>query len=636
MLNGLVCLIATMIVLAGPAAAADPASEPPVLRDRVRDGALPPMAERLPAEPLVLDPRTSGGSLGRYGGRLRTLMGTVKDTRILIVYGYARLVRFAPDWQLVPDIVERFDVHEGRAFTFHLRKGHKWSDGQPFTSEDFRYVWEDVLGDSDLSPFGLPSYLLVDGRPPRFEVLGETAVRYTWDKPNPRFLQTIAAPRPEYLFLPAHYLRQFHARYADAESLQRLVRQERQRDWVALHYAKSAQYRNTNPDLPSLQPWVLTTEPPASYFEFERNPYFHRVDPTGKQLPYIDEVAFSVVSTKLIPAKTAAGDSDLQARGIGFENAALLLRAQKRSPIRVLFWRTAAGAELALYPNLNVKDPVWRQVLRDPNVRRALSLGINRDEINEVVFFGLAEEGANTVLADSELHRPELSALWARYDPEAADRLLDAAGILRPEADEPRRLPDGRPFGIVAETAGEDPIETDVLQLIADTWSQIGIELFIKPTQRELLRNRSTTGDTVLSIWKGLENAVPTAEMSPRELAPTSSVQLNWPRWGQYFETRGQAGEPVDIQTAAELLSLYEAWERTTDPRVQADLWKRMLAIHAEEVFSIGIVRNVPQPVVVSDRLRNVPEKAIYNWDPGAHFGVYSPDTFWLDQEAGR
>ena len=139
-----------------------------------------------------------------------------------------------------------------------------------------------------------------------------------------------------------------------------------------------------------------------------------------------------------------------------------------------------------------------------------------------------------------------------------------------------------------------------------------------------------------MTVWKGLENAIPTPQMSPRELAPTSRVQLGWAKWGQHHEAGGRAGEPVDDAAAAELLGLYEAWQMTTDHARRAEIWSRMLEIHAEQVFSIGIVRGIPQPVVVRRNLRNVPKEGLYAWQPGAQFGVYNPDTFWFDDKALR
>jgi peptide/nickel transport system substrate-binding protein len=630
----LVPTLAAVIVASAPVAtgAAD-FIETPSLKKAVERGMLPPVGDRLPARSLVIDLPAHGKEIGRHGGTLRMLAGRAQDTRMMVVYGYARLVGFTTDWKLDPDILERVEVDGNRVFTFHLRKGHKWSDGEPFTSEDFRYTWEDILTDEDISPTGLPSFLLADGRRPRFEVLDETTVRYTWDAPNPHFLATIAGARPEYLYAPAHYLRQFHAKYVDADTLGQRAKEAGQRNWVSLHFLKSHQYKNDNPDLPTLQPWQLVTPPPSNRFVFRRNYYFHHVDTEGRQLPYIDEVVMTVVNASLIPAKTAAGDTDLQARGLGFENYAILKQGEKRHDYTVHLWRTAVGAEMALYPNLTVDDPTWRATMRHADVRRALSLAIDREEINQTIFFGLADPHGNTVIDSGPLYRAAYAEAWNAFDVDAANRLLDGAGLNKRDRRGVRLMSDGRPLEILVETAGENPTETDVLQLIRDTWVQTGVKLHIKPLQRDVLRNRVFAGTTVMSVWKGFENAVPTPDTAPLELAPTNQQQLEWAKWGLNYETRGQAGEAVDMPEAAELLTLFRRWEITTEEAERTAIWHRMLEIHADQVFIIGIVRGIPQPVVVGNRLRNVPREGIYNWEPGAHFGVHRLDAAWFDDE---
>lgn len=626
--------VAAAVVTASAAirtAEAEAYKEAPSLQDDVRNGRLPPVEERLPKSPRVVDLSAYGRDPGAYGGTLNTLMGRAKDTRMIVVYGYARLVGYTPDWTLVPDILADVEVEDDKVFTLHLREGHKWSDGQPFTSEDFRYLWEDVLNNEEMSPGGLPAFLMVEGKSPRFEVIDETTVRYTWDEPNPGFLPALAGARPQYLYQPAHYLKQFHASYAPQDELQKRIDAEGQRNWVALHFRMSQQYKNENPALPSLQPWVLVTEPPSNRFVFERNPYFHRVDSEGQQLPYIDRIAFSVVNSKLIPAKVAAGEADLQARGLGFQNYAILKQGEGAHNYKVYLWQSAAGAEAALYPNLNVNDPVWQEVVRNPDFRRALSLAIDRHEINQTIYFGLADEGGNTVLPHSPLYKAEYADAWTDHDLDQANALLDAVGLDKRDSAGIRLLPDGRPAEIIIETAGEDPTEVDILQLVRDSWAEAGIKAHIKPLQREVLRNRIFAGTTLMSVWKGLENAVPTAGMAPFELAPTNQMQLQWPKWGLYHETQQQAGRAIDMAAVKELRDLYETWLATTDPAEQAAIWEQMLSIYAEQVFTIGIVRGVPQPVVARNTLHNVPEKGIYNWEPGAHFGIHHVDTFWFD-----
>jgi peptide/nickel transport system substrate-binding protein len=603
--------------------------ETPMFKGDVAAGKLPPVEKRLPQNPRVM-PLEEGKTQGHHGGTLQSLAGRSRDTRLFTIYGYARLVVYTPELKIVPDILESFEAVEGRSFTFKLRKGHRWSDGQPFTTEDFRYYWEDVANNKELSPSGPPRDLLVDGEPPRVEIIDETTLRYTWRQPNPSFLPRLAGTSPLFIFRPAHYLKQFHKKYsakvakADADGTAK-------RKWSAVHNRLDNMYESDNPDLPSLQPWVNTTRPPADRFVAVRNPYFHRIDQSGRQLPYVDRFVLAIADSKLIAAKTGAGEADLQARDLNFNNYTFLKQAEKNNGYRTLLWRAAKGSHIALFPNLNVNDPVWRKVLRDVRFRRALSLAIDRSLVNQVLYFGLAIEANNTVLPGSPLYRESYKDAWARYDRKLANHLLDEMGLKR-GLDGIRRLPDGRKLEIIIETAGESSEQTDVLELVRETWREVGIAAFSKPSQREAFRNRVFAGETVMSVWSGMENGLPTPETSPDELAPTSQLQLQWPKFGQWYETSHKVGDAPDIAEVQELAQLYVDWRRTRDDRDRARIWQRMLEIHAEQQFSIGIVSGVPQPVVVRQTLMNVPKEAFYNWDPGAFFGIYHPDTFWFKQ----
>ena len=622
---------AFLAALAGNGAAGSPYVETPSLAARVASGELPPVEQRVPVRPSVVALDGDGLAPGRHGGELRLLMGRAKDVRLMVVYGYARLVGYDRDYRLAPDILEGVEVDEGRVFTLRLRPGHRWSDGHPFTAEDFRYYWEDIATDESLSPFGPPRAWLVGGEPPDFEVLDERTVRYAWVRPNPFFLPALAGARPEPLYAPAHYLRAFHARYADEDALNRLAKEEGKRNWAAVHTSRFRPYKNTNPELPTLQPWVNTTFPPSQRFVSVRNPWFHRVDANGRQLPYIDRVVMNISDGKLIPAKTGAGESDLQARHLTFNDYTFLKQGEKRNGKQVRLWETTRGAHVALYPNLNVEDAGWRALLHDVRFRRALSLAIDRHEINQVIYFGLATEGNDTVHAKGPLYREDYRTRWARFDLDAAGALLDEIGLVERDDEGIRLMPDGRPLEIIVETAGEDTEQTDVLELVGWTWKEAGIKLFSKPLQREVFRNRIASGQTVVSVWGGLENGLPLPDMSPHALAPTSQEQYQWPRWGQFYETAGASGESPVLAPARELAELSRRWLSAPDTAARRAIWEDMLEIRADNAFSIGIVSGVPQPVVVDARLRNVPEKGIYNWNPGAHFGLYRPDTFWFE-----
>ena len=610
-------------------------AEPPLLVDAVKNGKLPPMAERVPSEPLMTGFDNSRKA-GRYGGDLRMLMSRDRDIRMMVVYGYARLVGYDEQLRFVPDICASYENVGDREFTFRLRPGHRWSDGVPFTSDDFRYFWEDVANNKSLSPLGLPTALLVDGKGPTVTFPDKHTVRYVWDAPNPLFLPALAGPSPLFLFRPAHYLKQFHAKYIGEEKAKAQAAAVRMRNWAGLHHKKDEQYRFDNPDLPTLEPWINTTPLPTTRFVLLRNPYFHRVDPKGRQLPYIDRVVISLADEKLVPAKTGAGDVDLQARYLRFDDYTFLKRNEQRSGYKVRLWETVKGSQIALHPNLNTTDPMWRELLRDVRFRRALSLGINRKELNEVVYFGLVQPSNNTVLPQSPLFDKHYRDAWARFDLVAANKLLDEMGLAARDQRGLRLTKDGQALEIVVDTAGESTEETDVLELIRDSWRRLGIALYTRPSQREVFRKRVFSGQSVMSVWPGLNNGIPTADMSPEELAPVKQEQLQWPLWGNHVESKGKGGEAPTIPEAIELLSLYNAWQRAQDTAERERIWRRMLTIHAEQQFTIGTVTGNLQPVVVHDQLRNVPVKGLYNWDPGAYFGIYRMDTFYFDEKRAR
>lgn len=612
-------------------AAAD--SEPPLLRKMIDEGTLPPMAERLPKTPLVVDVSAMGRKPGRYGGVIRSLISGQRDIRLMTINGYSRLVGYDEKLAFEPDILESYTVEGERIFTLTIREGHKWSDGSPFTAEDFRYRWEDVWLNEELSSGGLARSLMVDGKGPVFEVVDERTVRYSWHAPNPDFLPSIAAAQTLELVLPAAYMKQFHKKYQDADKLDELVKKNKAKKWSTLHIRMARQYRPENPDLPTLDPWRNTTKPPAELFVFERNPFFHRVDETGQQLPYIDKFMLGVSSSAIIPAKTGAGDSDLQMTGIDFADYTVLKDAEKRYPVKVRLWKRTQGARLALLPNLNCGDLEWRKILRDVRFRRALSLAIDRREINLALFYGLAKESADTVLPESQLFRPEYAAAWSSFDPEKADALLDEVGLDKRDDGGLRLLPDGRTAQIVVETAGESVLETDVLELITDHWLKVGIKLFIRTSQRDVFRSRAVAGEIMMALWSGIDNGVPTPEMNPGELAPTADEQLQWPVWGLHYLSNGEQGEAPDMPEVQAQLDALAKWRRAVETAERSEAWHAMLARYTDQVFSIGIVNQALQPILSSAKLRNLPAEGLFSFNPTAYLGVYKPDTFWLEGE---
>jgi peptide/nickel transport system substrate-binding protein len=626
--------LAMVLAFAGSAAPAG-LIETPALAQRVASGDLPPIAGRVPAEPLVVDLAARKRVPGLSGGTLRMFVTRPKDVRYMAAYGYTRLVGYDSDYNLVPDLLRDVTVSpNGKSITLHLRRGHKWSDGHPFTTEDLRYWWEDVALNPDLSPGGPPVEMLALGRKPRVKVIDEVTITYTWIVPNLLFLPTLAKARPVYIYRPAHYLKQFHADYADPEELAQKVADTKSKKWQRLHNKRDNLYKFDNPDLPVLQPWFNTSAKNGQRYVLERNPFYHRIDINGRQLPYVDRVEMEIASGGLIPAKVTMGEATLQVRSLGFSDAPVLKKGEGKGGYATHLWDSGAASEVALYPNLTYGDPVWRALFHDVRLRRALSLAISRKAINKVLYFGLAEERAVAALEESPFFDAANATAWARFDPDEANRLLDELGLDRRNSAGVRLLSDGRPMEVIIETAGERREVADTLELIAATWAQVGIRLLVRPLDRDILRNRAFSGRSMMVSWYGWNNGVPTADAAPFELAPVDQANFSWPRWGQFHQTKGSAGEEVDLPEAMRLEQLYNKWTLAGSNARRAEIWREMLAIHADQVFVIGTISRAPIPMAADAALRNVPREGLYAWDPGGHLGIHRIDEFFF--EGGR
>jgi peptide/nickel transport system substrate-binding protein len=343
-----------------------------------------------------------------------------------------------------------------------------------------------------------------------------------------------------------------------------------------------------------------------------------------------------VAAGGLMAAKANAGDADLLFRGLTMADIPILKEGERAKGFKTLMWPYARGSEIALYPNLTVTDPVWRALNRDIRFRRALSLGIDRRTLNNSLLFGLGTEGNNTVVAESPLFEPELRTRHAGYDPTQASRLLDEIGLTKRNGAGIRLLPDGRELEIIVETDGESGLVVDGLTLITEFWREIGIRLFVKPQDRSVLRNRTYAGLTVMVAAQGFDLALATAAMPPAELAPLRQEFYSWSKWGQHHETRGASGEACDIPEAKRLVDLYKEWAAATDPEAQTRVWREMLTNHVDNQWSIGTVGGSLQPVVTKNGLRNVPQRAVYSWEPTAMLGVYRMDEFFWERPSGR
>ena len=355
-----------------------------MLAELVAKGELPPVDQRLPENPAVVEPIKS---IGKYGGIWRRMTLGTRDIQLDTRMGYEPLVRWdSTGKKVVPGLAEDWKISDGgRTYTFHLRKGLRWSDGHPLTSEDFAFYFQDVLGNKELSPI-FPAWLVVGGEPVQFSAPDECTLVFTFAEPFGVFLEGLAY-RGHTLVHPKHYLKQFHPHYVAEEELQRRAEQEGANHWRSIYGQRSV--LNVNPDLPTCKAFRLITEPPASLIIAERNPYYWKVDPEGNQLPYIDQIRYTdVQNNEVVTMKAMNGDVDFQARRIDASSYPVFMESREKGQYRVM--RDLAPDTVCLYVNQYSKDPELRPILQDARFRIALSLAVNREELISVLYSGMA------------------------------------------------------------------------------------------------------------------------------------------------------------------------------------------------------------------------------------------------------
>jgi peptide/nickel transport system substrate-binding protein len=370
---------------AAPAAAQAPKlKEAPMLTEMVKAGKLPPVEQRVPAEPLVVPvvERT-----GQYGGVWRRAFLGPADYNNYVRVVYDALARFSPDGaKIEPKIAAGWQSSaDFKTWTIRLRRAARWSDGAPFTADDIVFWYKDVLLNKDLMP-ALPGWMRnSDGTPAVVEKVDAQTVRFTYKQAATLFLTAIAnqdgGDRTYAVFLPSHYLKRFHPSYAKKEDIDKLVQAAGFKTWAELFAARNAPFEN--PERPTMAAWVPVTRVSDQVFTLRRNPYFIGVDPDGNQLPYMDEVRFTFFADiQALNLAAIAGEFDMQARHIQMTNYPVFKENEKSGKYRVITWPTFGGADAVVAFNQSYKaDPEIGKVLATKEFRIALSHAINRDQI---------------------------------------------------------------------------------------------------------------------------------------------------------------------------------------------------------------------------------------------------------------
>jgi len=599
--------------------------EAPMLAELVKQGKLPPVEKRLPKNPVVVEVVEE---IGQYGGTWRRAwLGPSDAPGPNKIGAYVRLVRYTYDGKkLENDLVDSWKMSkDGRTFTFHIREGIKWSDGTPFTTEDVIFWYKDILLNKDLTPT-LPEWLTMEGKPPIVEKIDSYTFTVTFSKPYPIFVY-----RQAYyggFYAPKHYLSQFHPSYVSADKLKTMAKEANFEFWYQLFSVKNNWQQN--PDLPVLYSWRVISFTPARMI-MERNPYFYKIDPEGNQLPYIDRVVHDLVQNKdMVTMKAIAGEIDMQQRHIEWANYTLFMENQKKGDYRIIKWIDANAGSPVLYINQNVKDEILRKLFRDRNFRIALSIAIDRNAINQLIFLGLGKPRQAAVVSMSPYFDPGWEKAYAEYNPEEANRILDKLG-LKKGPDGIRLRPDGKPLEVTIEFASGvfGPWE-DVLNMVKNYWGAIGIKVALKPQERALYNTRCNANEVQIGVWD--MRRVCLLLINPDRLLGTAYGDSPWaPLWGMWYLTKGQAGE----EPPAEVKKIFDLWERTKTAMTELErtrLLREIMNIHKKNIWMIGTVGEPPQLTIVKNNFRNVPEGLI--WDDALQSPANGyPEQFFIKQK---
>ncbi len=594
----------------------DKYGESPMLAARVARGELPPVDERLPEEPRVCEVYER---IGDYGGTL-----TVGDLTMNLSGGDVHMAMDRPNWlriskdatHAVPHIMKDWEVSDDfTEITCYMRRGMKWSDGAPLTTEDIRYWFEDILLDTEITP--VPGmWFRPGGQIMELDIIDDYTFKLTFAQPHPSFVLVNMAHLYGFwgnqTFCPAHYLKQFDIKYND--KAEDLAKEDGFDFWYQNHGQKNN--RGQNIDRPFLETYVPVRDTPTMVF-LERNPYYHAVDPEGNQLPYIDQINMDrAADLSVFDAKVVGGTYDFAAFQLRILYYATYADGAAQSDARMILWESGKGGEVVYNVNMNWEEEEWREVFSDDRFRQALSLAINRGDINDVIYFGNASETQMTVIPASRHYKPEYAQAYAEFDRDRANALLDEMGLEWNAAGTHRLWPVSKTPIII----GWDLVETEtpkgpITELVEEYWKAVGIEIRWQSITRTLLTQKIIANEEPMSLWHGDESADTLFLRRPKFFTPLDGDESCWGvLWGRWYNTGGDMGEEPP-QVIKDLYDWMDEYNLTDENEPAA----RVLESQAEHVWTIGAIGNAPHPLFIRNNLKNVSE----------HGGLWTWDTLW-------
>ena len=603
-------------------------NEAPMLAAMVQAGELPPVAERLPEEPLVLNVFEG---IGTYGGTLKAASIGTEYTELTPIRGLVGTIQTAnrgpgKPIDIVPYIHKGWEMSDDqKTVTMYLRRGLKWSDGHPYTADDVMFSFEDWLLIEEF-----PSGWRRNGWGPmsHAERVDDFTVRLHYSDPFPTlpgWYEFWGGWHPH--AYPKHYLSKYHAKYN--ENADALAKEEGYDNWVQAVWQKrggGGDFRVEDVNTPSLKPWnheEITT----TYVLHVRNPYHFAIDPAGNQLPYLDRLRVETVADKqTLNLKVISGELSVAAIGLTTPDFPLFKENEEAGNYETLMWPRAAGSESFYAFNLNHADPVVREIFQDVRFRQAMSLAINREEINKVLFFGLAVPRQAAMDPENSFYKEEWASRYAEYDPDTANRLLDEMGLQR-GPDGFRLRPDGKVLDIQIPSPLEWPSHVAISELVAEYWQDVGIKVDPRSYNIDLVFERVGANEFDVAVWFLRRTNQSKGYLPSNKFTSSDGYYSN--AWWTWHATGGEQGEepPAEFK---EFFELAGQWYITADLAERDRIATRLFDFASEQVLLIGTVGYAPVPVIVSNEVGNFPRDTRFAGDDVQFFRDVKPDQWYF------
>ena len=607
--------------------------EAPMLAEMVEAGTLPPVDERLPTQPTVVDAL----EVGQYGGVWHRAYSGPGDRWGPTKLMEERVLKWSADASgeavLKPGYIESYSVNEqSTEFTFTLLEGLKWSDGEPVTTDDVAFWYNDVFLNTELVPNIDPTFA-PGGVPLELEIKDERTFTIKFAQPYVYFLQILAKDstgepsldRPSFLF-PKHYLSQYNDHYASAEELAAAARKFNVETWKDMWGSKgvaTAWWNNT--ELPVLTAWKVEKPAPAEIVTMVRNPYYYAVDQEGNQLPYIDRIEHRLFQDpETLNLMVAQGQIDMQARYMGLDNYTFYKENEERGGYHVVSGRDSNV--WSIVPNMTNKDPALAALFQNPDFRQAMSVAVDREAIIELTQSGLALPIQTAPVAGSPYYSEDLANHWTQYDPDEADTLLDAAGLTERDSAGFRLRPDGQRLSMTIEA--NDAAHAKTLELLAGMFADVGIELLPRIIDRTQWDNNRDNNDFQLQ-WIPFDRLT-YVPADPRLMLGSQSYGNEYFKW---YQTDGESG--VAPPEGSAVSKMYDAWDRASQALTleEADAAvNEMIADFVGAGYVIGVYGGGAVVNIVSNKMHNVQPDLVQD-DIFRGVGIARTQQFWLSQQ---